>query len=191
MANKINYPLLLWSLIASISVMLFVLSLSYYYINWSVDDKENKQAIINTGELATDFITTQYIDNQSVGLITPQEVAQKAEYTAFNVSHADSSTASANYNIFLTQITLSENLLSPYFKWSLLLNNQEIAQGSFADYDQSGRLQLNSQKLKLPVGQKDNWVLRVWLENDPLIDQNELLNGSFKAKVTIDVVAQD
>ncbi|HOZ89233.1 MAG TPA: hypothetical protein PK737_03280, partial [Bacilli bacterium] len=128
---------------------------------------------------------------QSVGLISPQEVAQKAEYTAFSVIHTDSSTAAANYNISLTQITLSENLLSPYFKWSLLLNNQEIAQGSFADYDQSGRLQLNSQKLKLPVGQKDNWVLRVWLENDPLIDQNELLNGSFKAKVTIDVVAQD
>lgn len=166
-------------------LLVLTMSLSYSFYTYQVTNVNDiRETQVDTGQIDVDFATTEYINNLNIMLIKDEEAPTKAEHTDFTVSHTSSSNLDFYYFVSLTDLTISENFKSPDFKWSLLRNGSEVANGNFANVGDSPTLLLTENGLLLNVGESDSLVLRVWLSETD-VDQSSLYNGSFTAKVQV------
>ena len=190
-STKIN---ILGALIITISVIIVGISGSYAYFVNAVKEvnPENKGVVVRSGPFTMNFETTQTITANSVGLINDSDIATKANYTAFDVTlPSDSKVPNASYNLFLTDIKISQNFKSSYLKWALYNGTTEISHGDFNDitlsnlnngvYDSSNIQLVND--VDLAKGNTNSYKLYIWLSYDANNQQNDLLQGSLSAKV--------
>lgn len=188
---------ILGSLIIVVSIVIIGLSLSYaYYINTIREtNADNQGASLTSGNLSMDFTTSQNIKATSASLINDADILSEENnnYTAFSISFADDNTVSeATYNIYLTDISMTENFKSSYVKWALYrANNTLVTQGDFSNVTLNGTgsgthnasdITLASESITSVEGTK-SYKLYIWLSNDPDNNQISLLNGSLSAKV--------
>ena len=188
---------ILGSLIIVVSIVIIGLSLSYaYYINTIREtNADNQGASLTSGNLSMDFTTSQNINATSASLINDADILSEENnnYTAFSISFADDNTVSeATYNIYLTDISMTENFKSSYVKWALYrANNTLVTQGDFSNVTLNGTgsgthnasdITLASESITSVEGTK-SYKLYIWLSNDPDNNQISLLNGSLSAKV--------
>ena len=118
-SNKIY---ILGALIITVSLIIIGVSMSYAYFVNSVQEvnPDNKEVRISSGELVMNFASTRTINATAVGLINDSEITTTAEHTDFSVTlPSDAKVNSALYNIFITELNISDNLKSSYLKWSL------------------------------------------------------------------------
>lgn len=180
----------IWLLVIVFILLLITFCGTYAYFSANLIEGENiKKSVVQSGILSTTFETGEYINNTEGQLIDEDQVPTLADFTSFSVYHNDESTTNALYNVSLTDITISENLINKDFKWELINNKVIISQGDFSNISSESDYLLNTTPINLPNGNTDDLVLRIWLQNDDNRNQNNLLNGSFEAKVKIDVVA--
>lgn len=188
---------ILGSLIIVVSIVIIGLSLSYaYYVNTIREtNADNQGASLTSGNLSMDFTTSQNIKATSASLINDADILSEENnnYTAFSISFAEDNTVSeATYNIYLTDISMTENFKSSYVKWALYrANNTLVTQGDFSNVTLNGTgsgthnasdITLASESITSVEGTK-SYKLYIWLSNDPDYNQISLLNGSLSAKV--------
>ncbi len=188
---------ILGSLIIVVSIVIIGLSLSYaYYVNTIREtNADNQGASLTSGNLSMDFTTSQNIKATSASLINDADILSEENnnYTAFSISFAEDNTVSeATYNIYLTDISMTENFKSSYVKWALYrANNTLVTQGDFSNVTLNGTgsgthnasdITLASESITSVEGTK-SYKLYIWLSNDPDNNQISLLNGSLSAKV--------
>lgn len=192
---------ILGSLIIVVSIVIIGLSLSYaYYVNTIREtNADNQGASLTSGNLSMDFTTSQNINATSASLINDADILSEENnnYTAFSISFAEDNTVSeATYNIYLTDISMTENFKSSYVKWALYranntANNTLVTQGDFSNVTLDGTgsgthnasdITLASESITSVEGTK-SYKLYIWLSNDPDNNQISLLNGSLSAKV--------
>ena len=170
---------ILGALIITVSLIIIGVSMSYAYFVNSVQEvnPDNKEVRISSGELVMNFAAT------AVGLINDSEITTTAEHTDFSVTlPSDAKVNSALYNIFITELNISDNLKSPYLKWSLYNGGTSVASGTFENIGTKTTLNLK-ENITINKGSTDSYVLYIWLSNDPNNNQTQLLNGSFSGKV--------
>ena len=107
--------IILGSLIIVMSIVIIGLSISYaYYLNTIEEvNPENQGTNITSGKLSMNFTTDQYIKATAAGLINDEDVLDPSNnnFTQFSVSFADdNSVDSATYNLYLTEISMTQNL---------------------------------------------------------------------------------
>lgn len=158
---------------------------SYAYMTATVNGTANATNI-NAGTLTVDFATSAYISNTNLLLINDTDRATKADKTSFTVSN--SGNVSANYVLSLTELTISDNFKSSYFKWELLKNGTAIYSGNFTSAVTGTEFTLTSSAQTIAVSATDSYVLRIWLSESGT-DQTSLTNGSFSAKVKMTATA--
>ena len=127
-------------------------------------------------------------------------------YIKFTVGGSrENSTDEAIYDIALVDLNVDCNLLSPYIKWKLIKNNNEISSGSL-DYKfdtiVNNRLVLtNIQEDLIPYDDDktkyDNYEFYMWFSDscqeeditkcDNIIDQTNLLNKSISGKLEVEL----
>ncbi len=188
---------ILGSLIIVVSIVIIGLSLSYaYYVNTIREtNADNQGASLTSGNLSMDFTTSQNINATSASLINDADILSEENnnYTAFSISFAEDNTVSeATYNIYLTDISMTENFKSSYVKWALYrANNTLVTQGDFSNVTLNGTgsgthnasdITLASESIT-SVEETKSYKLYIWLSNDPDNNQISLLNGSLSAKV--------
>ena len=188
---------ILGSLIIVVSIVIIGLSLSYaYYVNTIREtNADNQGASLTSGNLSMDFTTSQNIKATSASLINDADILSEENnnYTAFSISFAEDNTVSeATYNIYLTDISMTENFKSSYVKWALYrADNTLVTQGDFSNVTLDGTgsgthnasdITLASESITSVEGTK-SYKLYIWLSNDPDNNQISLLNGSLSAKV--------
>ena len=188
---------ILGSLIIVVSIVIIGLSLSYaYYINTIREtNADNQGASLTSGNLSMDFTTSQNINATSASLINDADILSEENnnYTAFSISFAEDNTVSeATYNIYLTDISMTENFKSSYVKWALYrADNTLVTQGDFSNVTLNGTgsgthnasdITLASESITSVEGTK-SYKLYIWLSNDSQTNQIDLLNGSLSAKV--------
>lgn len=188
---------ILGSLIIVVSIVIIGLSLSYaYYVNTIREtNADNQGASLTSGNLSMDFTTSQNINATSASLINDADILSEENnnYTAFSISFAEDNTVSeATYNIYLTDISMTENFKSSYVKWALYrADNTLVTQGDFSNVTLDGTgsgthnasdITLASESITSVEGTK-SYKLYIWLSNDPDNNQISLLNGSLSAKV--------
>lgn len=191
--------IILGSLIIVMSIVIIGLSISYaYYLNTIEEvNPENQGTNITSGKLSMNFATSQYINATAAGLINDEDVLDpsNSNYTEFSVSFADdNSVSSATYNLYLTEISMTQNFKNEDVKWALYnSSNSQIASGDFSTANLSstanGDGTYNADDITLASsvtitpGTTNSYKLYIWLSNDSQTNQIDLLNGSLSAKV--------
>lgn len=191
--------IILGSLIIVMSIVIIGLSISYaYYLNTIEEvNPENQGTNITSGKLSMNFATSQYINATAAGLIDDEDVLDPSNnnFTQFSVSFAeDNSVDSATYNLYLTEISMTQNFKNEDVKWALYnSSNSQIASGNFSKANLSstangdGTYNADNITLKNDItispGTTNSYKLYIWLSNDDQTNQIDLLNGTLNAKV--------
>ena len=185
--NKFKFPIRIFIFAISLFILSFSASYSYFTVTPNyASSAEERTTNVTTDYLDFNFITSKYIHNTNMLLIKHEDIAEKAEKTSFTVSKKEGVTYTIKYNIYLTELTISDNLKSEDFKWELLQNNSPIYNGTFKNAKTGEMLMLTEQPLVLSDATSASYELRVWLEETDS-DQSDLFNGSVSAKVGVDV----
>lgn len=191
-----------------IAIVVLGVSLSYAYYsanktgNGIIDERTAAKL-----DLTTTLTNAPNISNMKLTLIEKENIKTDAEKVAFTVTNANTSTVNGKYFIYLTNIKLSKNLYSSYFKWQLVRVTSSgeniVASGNFANASEKRSdtpvagesnnvittledISLNSNVLTIAPNTTDSLVFRIWLENDPNVVQNELTSGSFEGKLKLE-----
>lgn len=185
--NNAKKRLILASLIIVMSIIIIGLSLSYaYYLNQVVEvNPDNQKASITSGELTMNFATERVINAISAGLVSDTDILTEADYTQFSVTLPSTAKVdSATYTLYLTELTITDNLRSNYVKWALYDGNgtSEITNGTFLNATTGTDLTIDT-GISISKGETDSYRLYIWLSNDENVNQIDLLNGSLSAKV--------
>lgn len=176
------------TLVFTISLIAIVVSGTYAYFSVTTNyatPKEERTTYVTTDYLEVDFVTNEYINNTSLMLIKNEEVSSKADKTTFSISKKDGADYTIKYNIYLTELNISDNLKSADFKWDLLQNGVSIYSNNFSNAESLENYMLSAEPLVLN-DDSASYEFRIWLEESSQ-DQIELLNGEFSAKIAIDV----
>lgn len=185
-----------------VSIIVIGISLSFAYFTMSIqgssDTGNNQAAILN---VTTTLTTADAINATSLAIIDGSEYLTKAESIEFTVTNNTDSNVNALYTINMTDITISKNMLSQYFKWALVINSDtsNAITGSFQDLSladegnsDTSTVTMGSKVLiadenarSLSIGATDTITLYLWLENDNNVDQLYLTNGTFSGKLSL------
>ena len=187
--DKTSFKISIRTLVFVISLFTLAFSGTYSYFSVTTNyatTEEERTTYVTTDYLDVDFTTDEYINNTSLMLISNDDVATKAEKTKFTIAKKDGKSYAIKYNIYLTELNISDNLKSSDFKWDLLQNGVSIYSSSFEGAVTGDTFMLTAEPLLLSTDVSASYELRVWLE-ETTNDQIELLNGEFSAKVAIDV----
>ena len=195
--------IILGSLIIVMSIVIIGLSISYaYYLNTIEEvNPENQGTNITSGKLSMNFTTDQYIKATAAGLINDEDVLDPSNnnFTQFSVSFADdNSVDSATYNLYLTEISMTQNFKNEDVKWALYnysnyQTNSQIASGDFSEATLSSTANDDgtynaddialASNISISPGTTNSYKLYIWLSNDDQTNQIDLLNGTLNAKV--------
>ncbi len=184
--KKFKFPMRLCIFALSLFVLSFSVSYSFFTTVPQINNPEKATSHVATDYLDFDFGTSEYINNENISLVKPENVAVEADKTVFNVARKAGSRYDIKYNIYLTDLTISDNLKSSDFKWDLLQNGTSIYSGNFVSAESNEIFMLTAEPLLTNTDASKSYELRIWLEESN-VDQASLLNGIFSAKVGIDV----
>ena len=129
--------------------------------------------------------TERVINAISAGLVSDADILTEADYTQFSVTLPSTAKVdSATYTLYLTELTITDNLKSNYVKWALYDGNgtSEITNGTFLNATTGTDLTIDT-GISISKGETDSYRLYIWLSNDENVNQIDLLNGSLSAKV--------
>lgn len=186
-----------------LSIMILGISVSYAYFSANIvggsDTDENQVGKFN---VTTTLTSGGAINATSLAIIDGSEYLTKAESIGFTVTNTAESTVRAKYAINLTDITISKNILSKYFKWAIVVNSDTATAitGDFQDISlategtsdtttvtiDSKVLVSEENALELDMGATDTLTFYLWLENDNSVNQLYLTNGNMTAKLSLD-----
>jgi hypothetical protein len=204
MNTKSNKSGILKVLVLVVSLVVLAFSATYAYYTTSITG-DSSETVLKSGklEITTNLESVSAINNSNIILINASEKEEKADSVTFYISNPSTSTIDAKYYVYLTDINLSKNLYSEYFKWELLKNDEVVNSGTFKNASRkteisedeennvlttSEDIQLNSSALYISPNTTDTLVFRLWLENDDSKNQIELTEGSFSGKLYLEAV---
>lgn len=177
--------------------LLVIFGLSYAYFAVVFDNDDETTVTAETGKLAVDFITGEYIDNDSMWPTNDEDIFSGNDVSEFTVARSSDNTVSnVYYNIYLEDINITSNYKSAYVKWKLYnvenptSSSTPIGEGTFQNIGNNTSLQLNQNRITLPDNVTHHYTLYIWISNDANNLQNDLLNGSLEAKVAIIAVTE-
>ncbi len=201
--TKSNYAK---GIILTVALIVIGVSVTYAYFTSKIAG-EAKDTSLQAGTLRIDTNldsdSINAINNLKLHLIESADIEKKAESVSFYVKNTAESNISAEYDIYLTDISLSKNLYSKYFKWELLNGTTSIGNGTFENVTRTDtpgdsesnttltnveRIKLNTNKITIAPDSTDNLIFRMWLENNNEINQIELTNGNFLGKLYLEAI---
>lgn len=196
-------------LVLVLALVVLGISTTYAYYTAVLTNPEDDGDVLQAGNLditTTLTSTASAINVNKLMLINDDEKKDKAQKVEFSITSGDSSTVDATYKILLKELQLSKNLKSADFKWELVKKGTEntetqIAHGDFSsvtftteETDEHKLVSANDLELTKENGQTltkkttDNLIFRIWLQNNPNVNQINLTNGSFSGKLFIEAV---
>ena len=190
------------NLVLYISVVVIIISLtfkaSYAYYQSTVINTTTPTAIeVQTGQLDIKFANAQYLNAQNLTLMTAEAAASANDnYSTFTVSN--SGNAAGKYKLYLSDYSITSNLVNQDFKWKLTINGT-VYTGTFYDLfngktatngviaSNSDDIELVATKTSIAANTNQNCEFRVWLQEE---DRNQisLTEGTFST--TIKLIAE-
>ena len=185
--ETVKHVILYISITLLLITVTFSASSAYYLARITVTDKINDTSITNAN-LDIDFLTSQYINEPKLMLINDSDREASAPYTSFAITSKSTSTISADYTLYLTDFTISDNFVSNDFKWELARKNDsgetQVATGNFANAVTGEDYTLTTASITIAPQDTHQYIFRIWLSYTDN-DQANLLNGSFSGKIAL------
>ncbi len=190
-------------IILVVSLIVIGISGTYAYFTLSMSEPQTTSAKAGVFKVESSLETTNAINNNKIRLIDNIEKETKAEKVTFTVTSKAESTVDGEYYIYLKDILLSKNLYTKYLHWELVQNNVVKASGDFADIASKrtdtpvageadnvvtniSEIKLNETPFHLDKNSQDTLIFRMWLENDPNVNQIAITNGSFAGRLYLE-----
>lgn len=178
---------LLWSIFVVCVIMIIGIFATYAYFTRNfIGGNKNVLTNVDTGKLDIDFETSEYIDAKGY-LISEDDYLDQAGSTKFSVAKSSNSTVTHDvyFDISLTDITITNNFKSAYLVWKLVEDESTVvASGNFSNIGSNTSIKLTNSSILLD--EIKNYSVYVFLKNDVNVNQLDLLNGTFAAKVVVD-----
>lgn len=185
-----------------VALVTLATSISFAYYKANVKEENKTQTTVKTGtfDIETSLSTTSAIHANDMNLINPEEIETQAKSIRFTAKSKSNTSNPGKFNIYLKDIAISNNLIHNDFKWQLLMDNEVIASGDFADLIVNGKSSttktntdsvkyFDTYYLKTATNfngfNQSNLEVRVYLLNSSE-NQNSLMNGTFSGKVAIE-----
>ena len=185
--ETVKHVILYISITLLLITVTFSASRAYYLARITVTDNINDTSITNAN-LDIDFLTSQYINETKLMLINDSDRVASAPYTSFAITSKSTSTISADYTLYLTDFTISDNFVSNDFKWELVRKNDsgetQVATGNFANAVTGKDYTLTTANVTIAPQDTHQYIFRIWLSYTDN-DQANLLNGSFSGKIAL------
>ncbi len=192
---------ILGAIIIAVAVIIIAISGSYaFFVNKiEVLNPENKGVVIQSGSLKMSFADSNVFSSLKAGLIDAEKSDGTIDYAVLQKDAADNKTAftvqidaestikDANFELYMTDITVSSKLKNKYLKYALYQNGVQKKVGDFSTYDDSGKISLISVE-SITSDSPLSYELYVWLENDDKVNQADpngidLREGTLSFKV--------
>lgn len=197
MNRTIKNSYLVKVLVFVVALVVLGISTTYAYFTLNITGTPNLTTV-GTGTLQIDSNLKTVTSVSNPNLIEKGTQADNAQSVSFYLENNSTKSINAKYNIYLTNITITKNFFSKYFKWELERNGSVVYSGDFSTLENVGtssdennytinKFLLNSEEFTLNNGERDNLIFRIWLENDN-VDQTSLTRGSFSAKLFYEAV---
>lgn len=177
--------------------LLLIGGLSYAYFSVAFNNDEKTTTQVVSGQLAIDFETDEYIDNDSMWPIDDDNIFTNGDKSTFSIKRSQTNTVNnVYYDIWLDEIVISDNYKSADIKWKLFdeaeptASSTPVSWGSFANIGNRTSLQLTSQKISLPEGVTHNYSLYIWINNSNVNNYEELQGGSIEGKIKVEAVTE-
>lgn len=189
-----------------IAIVILGVSLTYAYYNAKLSGESNvdNQKAANFKVTST-LTSANVINDAKMSLIDAANINTEADKVEFSVTNDVTSTVSGKYFVYLTELKISKNLYSKYFKWQLvrktsggesIIDSGDFSKAIRTDATVPGEatnvlttvqdIGLNKVALVIPKSTTDNLIFRIWIENNPSENQVDLTNGAFEGKLKID-----
>lgn len=181
-------------------VALIILGISLTY-SFTIADLQGNftETKIQSGtfKMDTDLPDSNVITANNMALINEDEIDAKSEKINFTAQVKSESTGF--YNIYLKNITISNNMIDSSFKWQLLADDVVVSSGDFSNITTNGKLSTTKtstetikyydtyylkQAGEFTGASVTNFEIRLYLLNSSL-DQSSLIDGTFEASVAI------
>ena len=183
-----------------------------YYTMTIIGSPTETRANAGVFKVTSSLEDVSAINNTRLRLIDSADKEAKAEKITFTVTSLPESTVDARYYIHLKNIEISKNLYSSYMKWEIAKTTGEVlAKGDFSQLLRDGEplpneennvltnakdldLTTNAQTMTKEDGlvlvkkTQETLIFRMWLENDPNINQIDLTEGTFSGKLFLEAV---
>lgn len=187
-----------------VSLMIIAMSISFAYLKLDVSGVENAtETKIETGtfDIKTSLTNVNAINATNIMLINEDEIEAKANSISFTVQAASTTNKAGKFNIYLKDIVISKGMIDSNFKWQLLMDGKIIGDGNFANIENDGIVSSTNtntdtinyydtfylkEDIEFNGFNESSLELRVYLLNDSSVNQNNLLNGTFEAKIGIE-----
>ncbi|MCM1053368.1 MAG: hypothetical protein NC483_05290 [Ruminococcus sp.] len=203
------------SLILVMAFIIIGISTSFAYYTNSIEQKnsENQSLTVNSGGLVMNFKTVddKYINATAATLISDSDILNSNNYTEFSIEFptAGNSATTGKYNIYLTQLKMTDNYIDGDVKWALYdASNQKVADGDFASATKKTGGSSTTETITLSNNKTEtitlnemndivilapttinrgnptiNYKLYVWLSSNQSKNQNGLLAGKLTGRV--------
>jgi len=176
MEQKLNTKVML--LISTI-IAILVLTIGFAFAYFGATGSTSAQRI-TSGELSINFESTNILRATRLIPITEDQVETTASEINFTVKNNGS--LNGYFDIYLTEVDISDELKDAYFKWRLYEGDSIIAEGNFLDI---GTEKLLKGNIGLTKSQTKSYKILVWLEESNT-NQNHMQDKKLKAKVTVE-----
>lgn len=193
--SKSEAKFIIYAIFLIVILIIFAISLTYAYFSRNVTKNgDDPQTDFSTGVLDVDFLTSQYISNSDAVLIYDDEAYELGDKSTFSVTRSNLNTVEqVYYTVSLVDIDITDNLKSEYLKWRLYdtteitATTEALSEGDFLDIEDN-KIELHNTKIALAKNVTHNFTLLIWLSNDDAVNQNNLLEGTIKAKIEVTAV---
>lgn len=195
------------AIIFVLSIIIIGVSGSYaYYVANLTGTKTVETSTAAKLNVTTTLSTADTISAAKLAIIDAADYLTKGEKVSFSVTNNSDSNVKAKYTVKLTDMSLTKNLFSKYFKYDLIRDvgtaNEQHFTGTFADATvtaegttdttavtgKTKEIITDANAVTLDINTTDTLVFYIWLENDAAVSQNYLTNGSFSAKISMDAI---
>lgn len=191
-----------------IALMVIAFSGTYaYFTNNFIGKPSTTTVTSGVFKVTSSLENASAIRNRRMVLIhvndTQDQREELADRLTFTVTSTEESTVDGEFNLYLKDIKLTKNLYTKYLKWELLSDGTIIDSGSFENVERTDtavegeeekaitdvkEFQLNTNALSLPKNTTQTYTFRMYLLDDPNVNQIELTEGSFNGRLYLEAV---
>lgn len=189
------------NIVLYVSIAVLMISLTFkasyaYFVSTITNANTPTPTVVDTGDLQIKFDNgATYINAQNIGLMSAEEaMLESNNYSRFTVTNSGS--VNGKYKLYLSDYSISSNLVDDDFKWKLTVNGTSYT-GTFNDLfgsmtpnsnniiaSNSVDVPIVSNVFSLASGGSHSCEFRIWLQET---DENQisLTEGTFSGTIKL------
>lgn len=180
------------SIMLVLSIIVVGISTSYAYFKASIIGNSTQTHIkSDTFDIKSTLDKTSSLSFSNMKLIDESEIGTLAQVLTFDIKSLANNSNKGYFDIYIKDMTISNNLISEYFKYQILLDNKLITTGNFKAITAGVGTQTSVSKYVLKNniafndGNNHTVKVRFYLLNDNNVNQINLMNSTVNFKVGI------